>query len=265
MARLDYLQYKLHEMELGRKERDEEVTEKLTKLENSLTGVQWAINRHDRDAGYNLTVLSVQSRKIMAQQTACANHEQMRKEIQLLSNKTSLYFQMKGHFKSCKEAPAGMSGVYRIQRAENQLPFEAFCEQNSFGGGWLVIQYRFNGALDFNRDWAEYENGFGSLNQEFWFGLAKIHQLTTERSHELVVEFKDFNQTYKYARYKEFAIGNSTEQYNLKTVGAYEGTGGDALHNQTYHSCRRSSEPATARRSPSGTAINFLCIELPRA
>ncbi|KFB51882.1 AGAP011223-PA-like protein [Anopheles sinensis] len=285
MAKLDYLQYKLHEMELGRKERDEEVTEKLAKLENSLTGVQWAITRLDRDAGYNLTVLSAQSRKMMLQQTACANHEQMRKEIaqlasnttdpakytewykqliagnpqseaaqllsnstdpanetnwqaqltsvlemvQSISNTTSLIWQSKGPFKSCKEAPAGKTGVYRIQLAGNQLPIEAFCEQSSFGGGWLVIQYRFNGALDFNQNWTEYENGFGSLNQEFWFGLAKIHQLTSERPHELVVEFKDFSQNYGYARYKEFAIGNANEQYKLQKVGAYEGTGGDSL------------------------------------
>ncbi|KFB47584.1 AGAP011197-PA-like protein [Anopheles sinensis] len=280
MAKLDYLQYKLHEMELGRKERDEEVTEKLAKLENSLTGVQWAINRLDRDAGYNLTVLSAQSRKMMAQQTACANHEQMRKEIaqlasnttdhakylnwykqqqleiaqlssnttesanetnwqaqltsvlemvQSISNTTSLIWQWKTPFKSCKEAPTGKSGVYRIQLAANQLPFEAFCEQNSFGGGWLVIQYRFNGFLDFNRNWTEYENGFGNLNQEFWFGLEKIHQLTTQKPHELIVELKDFSQIYKYARYKEFLVGNSNEQYVLKKVGSYSGTAGDSL------------------------------------
>ncbi|KFB44840.1 AGAP011197-PA-like protein [Anopheles sinensis] len=214
MAKLDYLQYKLHEMELGQKERDEEFAEKFTKLEGSIENIQWAINRHDRDAGHNLTTLQAHSRKILAQQTACANHEKMRNEISQLTQKlnqsigsysmlpmpfsslngsvkscneapvngSGLYWiqvrenssfssvpsRLRGSFKSCKEAPANMSGVYWIQLSGNSFPFEAFCEQNSFGGGWLVIQYRFDGSLDFYRNWTEYQQGFGNINKEFW-------------------------------------------------------------------------------------------------
>ncbi|KFB37169.1 FBN9 protein [Anopheles sinensis] len=70
MAKLDYLQYKLHEIELGQKKRDEEFAEKFTKLEGSIENIQWAIIRHDRDAGHNLTTLQAHSRKILAQQTS---------------------------------------------------------------------------------------------------------------------------------------------------------------------------------------------------
>ncbi|KFB47903.1 AGAP011197-PA-like protein [Anopheles sinensis] len=266
IAKLDFLQYKLYEIELGLKERDEEVKEKLKKLEDSIDGVQWAIHRHDRDAGHNLTVLKAHSQKILAQQTACASHEQMRKEIaQLTANTTDSakflqryaelnalltsnttatveYMQKNsekstpisrtnGPFKSCKEAPANVSGVYMIQLSEKEFPFGAFCEQNSFGGGWLVIQYRYDGSLDFYRNWTEYQKGFGSVDREHWLGLDRIHQLTSRRQHELIVELKDFNGTYKFARYTKFTVGNEYEQYVLKNLGIYNGTAGDSLDN----------------------------------
>ncbi|KFB47920.1 AGAP011197-PA-like protein [Anopheles sinensis] len=263
MAKLDFLQFKLFEIELGLKERDEEVKEKLTKLEDSINGIQWAIHRHDRDAGHNLTVLKAHSQKILAQQTACASHEQMRKEIaqltanttdsakflqryaelnsQLTSNTTAdkcmkqdtenstPISRTNGPFKSCKEAPANVSGVYMIQLSEKESPFRAFCEQNSFGGGWLVIQYRYDGSLDFYRNWTEYQKGFGSLDREFWIGLERIHQFTSRRPYELIVEIKDFNGNYAYARYTNFTVGNEAEQYALQSLGVYSGTAGDSL------------------------------------
>ena len=32
------------------------------------------------------------------------------------------------------------------------------------------MQYRFNGTVDFYRDWDDYQNGFGSFETEFWLG-----------------------------------------------------------------------------------------------
>ncbi|XP_058126804.1 microfibril-associated glycoprotein 4-like [Anopheles ziemanni] len=247
MAKLDFLQYKLYEIELGLKERDEAVKEKLTKLEDSIDGIQWEIHRHDRDAGHNLTVLKAHSQQILAQQTACASHEQMRKEIAQLSANTTqfkqspLWYVQKsssisrttGPFKSCKEAPANVSGVYLIQLSDNESPFDAFCEQNSFGGGWLVIQYRYDGSLDFYRNWTEYQKGFGSVDREHWLGLERLHQVTSRQQHELLIELKDFNGTCKFARYTNFTVGTECEQYVLHNLGTYTGTAGDSL---SYHS-----------------------------
>ena len=54
------------------------------------------------------------------------------------------------------------------------------------GGGWLVIQRRIDGSVDFNRYWSEYEEGFGNLldndkdtTGEFWIGLRSLHCLTS--------------------------------------------------------------------------------------
>ncbi|KFB44811.1 AGAP011197-PA-like protein [Anopheles sinensis] len=237
LSKLDYLQYKLHAMEFGLKERDEQLAEKLTKLEDTIETLQWAITRHDRDAGHNLTALQVHSRKILAQQTACASHTQMRTEIDQLASKAAQskntevpgWELRKPSYRSCMEAPAKQSGVYSIQLGNSKEAFDAFCEQNSFDGGWLVIQNRFDGSLDFFRNWTEYRNGFGSVYQEFWIGLERLHKLTSDGSYELIVEIKDFDGKYRYAHYKEFQIGSETEQYSLKKLGAYDGTAGDSL------------------------------------
>ena len=43
----------------------------------------------------------------------------------------------------------------------------------------MVIQKRLPGGnVNFTRNWADYENGFGDLSGEFWYGLKKIHQTT---------------------------------------------------------------------------------------
>uniref|UniRef100_A0AAG5DKM9 Fibrinogen C-terminal domain-containing protein n=1 Tax=Anopheles atroparvus TaxID=41427 RepID=A0AAG5DKM9_ANOAO len=243
-AKLDFLQYKLLEMELGMKERDEELTEKQVQLERVLSSLLGSVNRLDQEIGNNLTALQTDSWKLLAQQTACASHELMRKEILQLApmegvSKNAQYLlgfhgvrRKDRSFQSCMEVPAKESGVYSIRVGDKGQLLKAFCEQNSFGGGWLVIQYRFDGSLDFYRNWTEYRNGFGNIYQEFWLGLENIHQLTSSRPYELMVEIKDFDGNYRYAHYSEFEIGSESGQYPLTKVGAYDGTAGDSL---TYH------------------------------
>ena len=36
---------------------------------------------------------------------------------------------------------------------------------------------RQDGSVDFNRGWVEYEEGFGSLTGELWYGLHPLHCL----------------------------------------------------------------------------------------
>ena len=53
----------------------------------------------------------------------------------------------------------------------------------------VVIQRRLpNGTVNFTRDWNDYENGFGDLNGEFWYGLRNIHALTTQNDVELRID-----------------------------------------------------------------------------
>ncbi|XP_050087796.1 ryncolin-2-like [Anopheles aquasalis] len=130
---------------------------------------------------------------------------------------------------SCTNVPSKESGIYLIRVKRNSEPFEVYCEQETFGGGWIVFQFRYDGSLDFYRGWNEFRDGFGDLNKEFWLGLEKVHQITSGRKHELVVELKDFNGTYKYALFNAFEIGSESKQYNLKDIGAYNGTACDEM------------------------------------
>jgi len=44
---------------------------------------------------------------------------------------------------------------------------EGYCDAVTNGGGWIVIQRRKDGSVDFNRNLIDYEDGFGSLLGEF--------------------------------------------------------------------------------------------------
>ncbi|XP_058126773.1 ficolin-2-like [Anopheles ziemanni] len=265
-AKMDFLQYKLLEMELGIKERDEELAEKQVQFEKVLSNMLGSLHRLEQAVGTNLTALQTDSWKILAQQSACASHEQMRKEIEQIAPKDGVSkhvqsllalqgYYSKGPFQSCMDAPVKESGVYSIKVGDKKELLKAFCEQNSFGGGWLVIQYRFDGSLDFYRNWTEYRNGFGNVYQEFWIGLEWLHQLTSQSTYELMVEIKDFDGNYRYAHYTEFEIGSETEQYPLKKLGTYSGTAGDSL---TYHAGMKfSTKERDNDKSTSNCAVTY--------
>ncbi|XP_035774639.1 fibrinogen C domain-containing protein 1-like [Anopheles albimanus] len=124
----------------------------------------------------------------------------------------------------CRDVASNVSGIYSIRIKNDSEPFEVYCEQTAFGGGWIVFQYRYDGSLDFYRGWNEFRDGFGDLNKEFWLGLEKIHQITKDRTHEMIIELKDFDGSYKYIRFREFGIGSESEQYALEHLTTYGGT-----------------------------------------
>ncbi|XP_055542065.1 microfibril-associated glycoprotein 4-like [Wyeomyia smithii] len=131
---------------------------------------------------------------------------------------------------SCANAPDRSSGIRRIHPQPGFTDaFEVYCEQDYEDGGWIVIQNRFDGSVNFYRGWSEYESGFGSLRGEFWLGLRKIHELTYGKPHELHVILEDFEGQTVVAKYSHILVGGPNEKYSLNSLGTYGGTAGDSL------------------------------------
>lgn len=136
-------------------------------------------------------------------------------------------------YDSCDGAPRNASQIQKLLPDPGfGEPFPVFCDQEYTGGGWIVVQNRFNGSVDFYRGWKEYKYGFGNLNGEFWLGLEKLHALTYSAPYELHVLLEDFNNSSVVAKYSNFAIGNEHESYSITKLGNYSGTAGDGL---SYH------------------------------
>ena len=72
-----------------------------------------------------------------------------------------------------------------------QLPMTVYCIFDT-SGAWTVIQRRFNGSVNFYRNWDAYKKGFGMSNGEYWLGNDVIHALTHSGNHKLKVILKDF-------------------------------------------------------------------------
>ena len=113
------------------------------------------------------------------------------------------------------------SGVYYINRfcGECKHVVEGYCDSSTAGGGWLVVQRRQDGSVDFNRGWVDYEDGFGSLTGEFWYGLRPLHCLTNQGQWELRIDFTLTNGTKSYISYSSFKVGPASNNYQLNISG----------------------------------------------
>ena len=119
------------------------------------------------------------------------------------------------------------SGIYLL-RPDNSTPFEAFCDMDDSGGGWVVFQRRFNGSVDFYRDWDDYEHGFGDVEAEHWLGLAKLYRLTSHGRWILRVTLEDHHGHFEYIEYENFYIGSEETFYALH-IGLNNGTLNDSM------------------------------------
>uniref|UniRef100_A0A182PK97 Fibrinogen C-terminal domain-containing protein n=1 Tax=Anopheles epiroticus TaxID=199890 RepID=A0A182PK97_9DIPT len=125
------------------------------------------------------------------------------------------------------------SGIYFMKPDPTKnTSFEVlrdWTNNHGFGDNWIVFQHRFNGSVDFYRNWTEYKQGFGDLRGEHWLGLDKLHAIVSTRQHELLIVMEDFDGVIAYAHYEDFKIGDEGEKYAIKSVGRYTGTAGDSF------------------------------------
>ena len=126
------------------------------------------------------------------------------------------------------------SGIYLLKSFCGRcINAEAYCDtSNGGGGGWLVVQRTQDGSVDFNRGWGEYEDGFGKLTGEFWYGLRALHCLTGQGGWEMRMDIKLANGTNTFLQHEQFKVASAKDKYKL-TVGRFQGTTTDpmAYHN----------------------------------
>nr|XP_061792102.1 fibrinogen gamma chain-like [Nerophis lumbriciformis] len=130
---------------------------------------------------------------------------------------------------------ATVSGIYFVKPAQASQQFLVYCEIDSFGRGFTVIQRRRDGSVDFNKDWVQYKEGFGYLSPddstEFWLGNEKIHQLSVSSSVPMVlrIELVDWSNNKRYADYAMFRVAPEADMYRLTYGYYFGGDAGDAF------------------------------------
>ena len=121
---------------------------------------------------------------------------------------------------------SSVSGVYKLNKGTFNSA-DVYCDMNTTIGGWIVIQRNKKDSLvNFNKNWTDYERGFGDLNTEFWYGLESMHCLTQRGQWEMRVDYQKNDKTWSYLHYNQFSVGSASEEYPL-TVGGFTGVGTD--------------------------------------
>ena len=116
-------------------------------------------------------------------------------------------------------------------KPDQKEPFEVFCDMRQQGEGGPSYREEWN--VQFNRNWKDYKDGFGTVSErgEFWQGLEKIQRLTgSSRYTQLRIDLVDFEGRTAFANYRSFAVGTADTDYKLVLNGYNDNpTAGDAF------------------------------------
>ena len=119
-----------------------------------------------------------------------------------------------------------VSGVHK-QSTKAFGTNDVYCDMTTKDGGWTVIQRNNKDSLvNFNRNWTDYEKGFGDLNTEFWYGLEEIHCLTQRGRWEMRVDYQKNDKSWSYLHYGYFSLGTGSSEYPI-SLGSFTGIGSD--------------------------------------
>ncbi|CAL1292463.1 unnamed protein product, partial [Larinioides sclopetarius] len=150
------------------------------------------------------------------------------------------------HSHPCSEAPRPMdcaevlsngynkSGVYTIwprNRVTEDRQLEVYCDMETDGGGWTVLQRRGNFSRPndyFYQNWESYKRGFGDIQKDFWLGNDNIFALTNQRTYSIRFDLVSVQGEERYALYDKFWIDGEDYKYTLH-IKDYSGNAGDSM------------------------------------
>ncbi|EGW04738.1 Angiopoietin-2 [Cricetulus griseus] len=111
------------------------------------------------------------------------------------------------------------SGIYTLTFPNSTEEIKAYCDMDSSGGGWTVIQHREDGTIDFQRTWKEYKEGFGSPLGEYWLGNEFVSQLTNRHRYVLKIQLKDWEGNEAHSLYEHFYLSTEEFKYRIHLTG----------------------------------------------
>ncbi|XP_070132390.1 fibrinogen-like protein 1 [Drosophila bipectinata] len=118
----------------------------------------------------------------------------------------------------CPQSQKGGSHLREIQLPGLDPIKVAYCSYDDIGSGWWLVYRKLNRSRIFNRPYEDYERGFGNLElnffDEFFIGLNRLHRLTREKPHELVLYAGSGTR-----RFDHFVVGDRSEGYKVKSIG----------------------------------------------
>lgn len=125
---------------------------------------------------------------------------------------------------------APTSGKYLLKTGTYSTS-AAYCDMETNGGGWTVIMRRSNIEFSFERLYHEYEDGFGELDGEFWYGLRQLRDITSRTPYEMQLDMfdgaNDMEST-SNASYSNFKVEG--DDYTL-TLGNFSGSDPELMDN----------------------------------
>ncbi len=116
--------------------------------------------------------------------------------------------------------PVGFSGGLRV-----------YCDMETDGGGWIVIQRRQDGSVDFYRNWTDYRVGFGDLDGEFWLGNDNLRGLTEFGGMwQLRFDFENWLDEKAWSAYEGFRVSGENFRLNVDSFNNRSTAGDSILH-----------------------------------
>ncbi|XP_023170914.2 fibrinogen-like protein 1 [Drosophila hydei] len=225
-------------------------SEQIVELQNKANEVTAQLEERDRQINDGLatmatftTIINEQAKQIELLKDDAAvksqiilNMEIKTKDIteRLKNNLENFETTTKLEFEANSCVPFPDSSEVHVIKVDDGDAFAVSCDSSLAGPGWTVVQRRLDGSIKFDRNWLEYQEGFGNLSGEFFIGLEKLHRLTTSQPHELYVHLTDFNNDSSHAYYDRIVVADESEDYALSELGEYSGNAGDSMRDNEH-------------------------------
>ncbi|XP_078579047.1 uncharacterized protein LOC144863579 [Branchiostoma floridae x Branchiostoma japonicum] len=194
----------------------------------------WGIENcdHDDDAGVTCTICTASDTSLCHADATCSEEGECVCNDRLRGDGTATGTGC--HEPNCWEiyhhSGKTESGVYKLAIDGVDGTVDVYCDMETAGGGWTVIQRRQDGSIAFDKTWDEYKQGFGDKSGEYWLGNEIIHSLTDQddTEYQLRVDLEDWEDNAVFQLYSSFSIDDEGDKYQLH-LSETDGNAGDSM------------------------------------